>query len=295
MGIKFNLVSLGDQENLTAFINGEMYVASQDHPRWDQLVAGIRAGDESVANLFDPQKDLNEKFHRLTERVSIRGGKVYFDNEFTDDLLAKEIVRVYEEDGDFEPLVNFMEKVATNPEDDSRAHLYTFLNSKGEFTITHEGDFLAYKGVHGSDKEEYSYRSGNQGHAIVDGEEQNGYIYQNVGSVVEMPRGEVTHDPYKSCSAGLHVGTHSYASGYGTVLVRVVINPRDVVSVPRGEGEKMRVCRYVVVEENSAPVETSVYAAPMTVAADSWDDDDEEVECYCGYSDCSGDSDCDNF
>jgi hypothetical protein len=260
MTIQYNLVSLGDQENLTAFIDGQMYVASQDHPNWDRLVEGVRNKDVSVAALFDPQEAINQKFHRLTDRVSVRNGQVYFDNEVTDGVLADQIVRFYEAGEDFMPLVNFMEKVATNPQEDSRAHLYEFIKSRNEFTITPDGDLVAYKGVYRTeDNENFEFRSGFQGHAIVDGEEQNGYIYQNVGSVVEMPRGEVTHDPYQSCSAGLHVGTYSYAQAYGKVLLKVVVNPRDAVSVPRGEGQKMRVCRYVVIEADAEKTEAPLY------------------------------------
>lgn len=286
MTIQYNLVNLGDQENLTAFIGGVMYVATQDHPNWDAIVTGIRAGDESVTSLFDPQKTINEKFDRLTDRVSLRGGKVYFDNEVTDSTLATQIVRFYNDGEDFMPLVNFMEKVAMNPQEDSQKHLYEFIRSRDEFTITPDGDLLAYKGVHPSDRDDYEYRSGSQGHAIVDGEEQNGYIHQNVGSVVEMPRSEVTHDPNQSCAAGLHVGTHSYAKGYGTILVRVLVHPRDFVSVPHYEGEKARVCRYVVLEEESSKIETPVYEVkPWSEPMVDDTEDDEDFYCYnCGFN-----------
>ena len=82
-----------------------------------------------------------------------------------------------------------------------------------------------------------------------------------------MPRGEVQHDPESGCSTGLHVGTYAYAQGYArAALLTVHVNPRDVVSVPTDcDAEKMRVCRYVVSDDEPTPPEES--AAIVDVAA----------------------------
>ena len=58
-------------------------------------------------------------------------------------------------------------------------------------------------------------------------------------------------------------------------MLKVHINPRDVVSVPTdAQGEKVRVCRYRVVE---------IIDAPETVALeddyqDAWDETEEDWE-----------------
>ncbi len=73
------------------------------------------------------------------------------------------------------------------------------------------------------------------------------------GQICEMPRHKVAFDPSNGCAAGLHVGTHNYTKSYRTndsqTVVMVKVNPADVVSVPTGECEKMRCCRYVVLEQ----------------------------------------------
>lgn len=262
--MKYNIVSIGDTSNITAFIDGEMYTASNDHPNWAAIAAGAVAGDESIVDLFDVSQTVSKRFEQLTERVSVRNGQVYFDGDVLDRAETKQIVRFLDSDvEDWEPLVLFLEKVQTNPNEHSREQLYSWLEHH-DFPIDSDGDIIAYKGVRvvgGPD-----YFSINHGKAIVDGEEHSGAIPNAIGSVVEMPRSEVHHDPTTGCSRGLHAGTWDYASGFaqGAVLT-VKINPRDVVSVPTdSDWAKVRVCRYIV-----TGVTESEYTSPY------WEDDED--------------------
>lgn len=63
---------------------------------------------------------------------------------------------------------------------------------------------------------------------------------------VRMPRENCDNNHNKDCSFGLHVGTESFVrkGSFGTVGVKVLINPRNVVSVPYSANTKMRVCAY---------------------------------------------------
>jgi mRNA-degrading endonuclease RelE of RelBE toxin-antitoxin system len=65
----------------------------------------------------------------------------------------------------------------------------------------------------------------------------------------------VAFDPSTGCASGLHAGTYEYAKMYASgALLKVVINPRDVVSVPTdSDAQKLRVSRYRVVETIDAP------------------------------------------
>jgi len=291
--MKFNLVSVGDESNLTAFIDGEMYVANNTHPYFDQIVQRVLAGDETVTSLFSPAQEIAKQFDKVSDRVSISGGTVYFDGEAVNNTLADQIMRfIRAGSGDFKPLVNFYEKIATNPNEHSREQLYTWLRAH-DFTITPDGDIVGYKGVQ---KIGDSYQSISQGPAVVDGQEVNGHVPNPIGSVVEMARSNVTHDPGRACSAGLHVGTWGYARGFSReAVLEVHVNPRDVVSVPTDSGgQKMRVCRYTVVKAIDTP-----YTSPVASGYDDSDDDDydEDYVCDCGctWCDCTEDyCDCDD-
>jgi len=237
---------IGDITVVTVVVDGVPYSAANDHPNFKEIIRLAAEGDTSVVDLFDVSVTVARKFDELSERVSVRDGRVFFDGEEIDTALTRQIVNFLDAGvQDFKPLVLFWEKLAQNPNPHSREQLYTWLNSHN-FTITPEGDLLGYKGV--KKLQDGKYESVNHGRAVVNGQEYNGAIPNNIGDVVTMPRRDVEFNPSVGCSTGLHVGTWEYASGWakGAVL-EVKVNPRDVVSVPTDcGGQKLRTCRYVV-------------------------------------------------
>lgn len=210
---------------------------------------------EEIENLADMSKDVGRKFSKLTDRVSVDDGNVFFDGDLADESISHHIIRFLEEGNeDFEPLAFFMEKIASNPSEHSREQLFTWLRAN-HFSLAVNGDILAYKGVNSE------WKSGWKGHAIVNGEEiKHDYIPNKPGSLVEMPRSEVVHDPSNGCGIGLHGASYNYAKGFGNSghVVELRINPRDIVSVPSSEAQKFRCCRYRVVREVFAPNEEAL-------------------------------------
>lgn len=275
--LKFNLVTVGDMQNITVLVDGELLTASTEHPNFATIVAAVMDGREDVADLFDMEKAVNKKFDRLSERVAVRNGRVFFDGEEMDNSLTKQIVRFVEEgEEDFMPLVNFMEKVMVNPNANSREQLYEWL-SNHEFTITDTGDIVAYKGCYLTEDgtPRSTVEAPEKDKVTVDGEPVTGYVLNPNGATVEMPRSVVDDNENAHCSVGLHVGTYRYAREYassGTVL-EVHVNPRDVVSVTSDSNrEKIRTCRYKVVGPRASKYEQAV----ITIAVE----DDVEDEFY---------------
>jgi hypothetical protein len=181
----------------------------------------------------------------------VANGEVLFDGEPVSDVISRPMLALLEErSSDFAPLVAFLEKLGQNPTQHSREQLFGWLRANA-FSVTLDGDIVAYKGVRRS-LDGGGYLSVNSGQAIVNGRRVSGHIPTNPGTIVEMPRSEVTHDPTIGCHVGLHAGDWSYASTFSNVTLRVVINPRDVVSVPTDcDQRKMRVCRYRVLGETT--------------------------------------------
>lgn len=268
---QYSIIEQDGEQCITVFVPGETpRVADSTHPNYEAMVEKAKAQDISVFDLFDVEKTIREYFERLSDRVLVRAGHIYFDGDEIHNTLTDHILRVMDEGlEDWEPLVAFMEKIMDNPVAHSREQLYRWLESH-KFSITEEGDIVAYKGVERADEDTGdAYLSLNGGHAIVDGEEVNGKVPQSIGSIVEMPRQEVVHEPSVSCSVGLHIGTFPYARGYGNVVLEVHVNPRDVVSVPNNEDEKARTCRYRVIGEVTA-------AYGSAVVVDSTSPEEEE-------------------
>lgn len=256
----------GEQVSATVFVGGKQFLATPDHPNWTRIITiltdpprspdGILGPDydKKVQDLFDVSVAIGGHFTRLSERVTANRGRLYMDGVEVDSALGRAILRYYlEGNDDLRALVNFMEKIETNRSPHSRKHLFRWM-SKHNFAICPDGDFIAYKGIDLNDM------STTSGRAIVNGRVINGCIPNVADTVIEMPRNEVTFDPRNGCSTGLHVANWAFAVSWSQRTVRVKVNPRDVVSVPvDSNAQKMRVCRYRVLNIVTAEDRTALY------------------------------------
>jgi hypothetical protein len=231
---------------VTAFLPGHSkpFTASTGtHPNFAEIVSALKNGIDAdeIAELFSVEATVSQYFDSLSERVSVANGRVYFDGDEVDNSLTQQVIRFLDAGvTDWMPLVNFMENVAMNPNAHSREQLYTWLKAR-LFTITPDGCVIFYKGVN------RDFSSKHRGPGIVNGERVNGHLDNSPGNQVELARSNVTHDPAIGCASGLHVATFEYARSWGPIVLEVVVNPRDVVSVPTECGaQKVRVCRYTV-------------------------------------------------
>lgn len=281
-----------DSESLTVFFGengqGDTEQLLPEHPRYQEILEIVR--DENTTVTEDELRAkislaymVGTRMQELSERVRTDGHNVYFDGDVLRSELADHILRMVESnDPKLRSVVKFLEKVSQNPSEASRNSLYTWLRGR-DFTLTADGDFIAYKGVAiDDDGVSVSRKSGN---AIVDGVHFRGHVPNREGSVIEIPRSQVDDDTKVGCSTGLHAGTWEYAHRFarGRTL-KVQINPRDVVSVPEHASfKKLRVCRYLVLEEVEAPETLPVIGQDED---DSYDDsgykdyygDDEDAE-----------------
>lgn len=281
----FTITQNGGRKTVVAFFPDRevplQQATTDSHKNFDQIIKGLEDGDPEVYLLFDPEAKLNQEFAQVTDRVSLSNGKVFFDLVEVNDTVAEHIIRNLREDNGFDPkpLALFMERLAANPSEHSREHLYRWLAAE-QFTITSEGKIVGYKGVNVSTPGQFlSTRSGPN--VIVDGKAVDGYVPNQPGSVVQMPRDKVTFDPNQTCSAGLHVGTWGYANGFGSATLEVEVDPADVVSVPSDSGgQKMRVWRYKVVKPVDAPYKSTIKPLDDVYSQnddfDPWNDEDED-------------------
>lgn len=235
---------------------------------------------DEVLRLLSPKQAVQAYIRRVSDRVSFKGNTLLFDNDPVHSSLADTIVRLSSEDGEGDPikLVKFLENLMTNPSEHSREQLYDWIAPRN-ITITSDGHFLAYKGVRGD------FTSVNSGPGIVNNVEYSAENLNNSpGNVLEFPRNKVVADSRIGCAVGLHAGTFDYANGFARgKVVLVKINPRDVVSVPTDcDAQKLRVCRYEVLEEISLEIDNVLWTEEIEVA-----EDDEDF--YGDYSDTDDD------
>lgn len=281
--ITYNLAKNEDGSVVTIYgLDSGIKVVRDDAAHFGEVVAeltnstilGESPNAEALEALIAPAEQAALRFEQLTDRVAIRHNRLYYDGDEIHGGLADQVLSFLEEGEDFMPLVNFYEKLMANPQAHSREQAYRWLTSQ-RLTITEDGDVLGYKGCV-STGDERVRQSTHSGHAIVNGVEVRGHTHYPDGAVVTMPRSEVDHDPYSACSTGLHVGTYSYARAYGDHVIEVLIDPRDIVSVPAGEDEKMRVSRLKVLGVAEAKDEDLVRI--LTIDPYAFEDDYDDLE-----------------
>lgn len=249
--------------SITVIIPGvvEPKTMTHDNPLYEKACELAKAGNEDLLGLFDKAQAAAKRFDRLSERVTVSNGNIYFDGDQIDNGLTRQVARFIDSNvEDWKPLVRFFEKVQTNPNEHSREQLYGFIE-RNELTITENGDIVLYKGVRQDADDPDVYRPTHSGHGFVDGVEYfNENLPQRIGSAVEIPRSEVVHDPHADCHIGLHAACFEFAKGFGgPVTLEIHVNPRDVGSVP-DHGNKVRVSRYVVIREVDAPYQKPLAA-----------------------------------
>jgi hypothetical protein len=225
-------------------------IADSSHANWKQLEKAYKSASfDKVISLIDVSNAINSSFKGMFE---VRNGKVYKGNEEVTGYLFDKILLFMRTGQCFKRLLNFANNLWANPSESARQRLYAFLEH-GNFPITKDGCFIAYKGVK---NDFYSQTAGKL--ALKSGKtDVSGHIFNGVGEVIEVDRESVNPNDRETCSYGLHAGDFSYAKGFGPKLIIVKINPADVVSIPADENNrKLRTCKYKVLAGYEAGKET---------------------------------------
>jgi|TARA_R110000787_G_scaffold17748_2_gene55101 hypothetical protein len=198
--------------------------------------------------------------------VSVNG-KLEFNGKLLPAVLVRKLEGLAQEGVSTAPFENFMERLEKNPSASSVNELYDFLSYR-DLPITPDGCFMAYKGV----REDYWSVSGNPDTVVEEGEVDPFHrILNEVGSTIRVNRNQVDDNRNKHCSFGLHVGSHSYANGFGDRMILVKVDPADAVSVPTDcSFQKLRVCAYTVVADYEREISTqSVTEEGTEIVGDS--------------------------
>lgn len=149
---------------------------------------------DAIRGLVDiPTFLAKESFGRVVVGVAPSGlYEVRFDGDTIHSVIAERLLDMVAEGFDIEPLARFLDKLMENPSKVAQEELYLWIES-GNFVITPDGDFLAFKNVRSDYKDIHSGRFDN-----------------SVGQVLQMDRSKVDADRHRTCSAGLHFCSHSY-------------------------------------------------------------------------------------
>lgn len=245
-------------EALTLFINGKNIRVEKTDKRYPKLLKVFQLPKEEqeaeALNIVNAVVKA-EKVIEETEGFDIQGEEIFYKGEKLPKAFSDKVLSIIRDGLPLEHFERFWENLEKNPSSKSVEELTQFLDYK-ELPITEDGHFLAYKGVN------FDYYSvhGNTSTKVVQGTvNDSGQIHNGIGEVIEVRRRDVDDDREKHCSHGLHAGSLAYARGFAPKLIVVKINPADVVSVPSDcDCQKVRVCKYEVVADFVAEIESSV-------------------------------------
>ena len=266
--------------------DGKDYFINASSPLYAKAFDAFKSKDwEAFIHAVDPAVKINSLFAKY-ESVEVKNGLLYVDGDAVDSVVADRLIQMLSNEVDVLPVLKFVYRLRLNPSSRAVNELYTFLEHKC-LPITESGTFLAYKAIRANYHDKHS-----------------GKFDNSVGQVLEMPRNKVDDDKLVGCSYGFHAGTLDYATNFACgddKIVLVEIDPADVVSIPTDcEFQKLRTCRYKVVDEFERPLTEPLYQSRFITENDDevddyWNDDDYPVCSDCGEESYDNCNECDCY
>ena len=211
-------------------------VIQKSNEIFSSLLEALTTRDfDKVEKLLDP-KQVKNYFKRVYEEVYMIDGKNCTGK------LGEVIIQHYKAGLPHTHLLAFFKKLQKNPSYRVVTQLYDFIDSamsSGGFSITEDGNVIAYKKVREDYYDIYSRK-----------------IHNGIGKTIFVNRNEVNEDPEQVCAAGLHFAAFSYLEHYRSnskdtdrILI-VEIDPADIVAIPTDySNAKGRCCKYKVIGE----------------------------------------------
>ena len=257
---------------VSAVLFGTVHQFDGEHPRYDELVAAIEAGD---SDNFLELVDVGGAIKNWSEgEFSFESGHLKYQNNQINLVVENRIIEMIKDGHDHRPMLRFLERLYLNPSHRSINELYAFLKH-GNIPLTEDGCFLAYKSVKVYDGPDFKDKNGI---AVTKGDFIDAWTGKshrnNVGDIPHMPRNQVDDNFNNCCGAGLHVGTKQFAYKNGSSLI-LKVDPEHVVSVPYDGAIKIRCCQYEVYSLYEMALEDTVHEHSTPPASD-WDDEDDD-------------------
>ena len=267
---------------ITGIVDGKPYQAGESHPNYSLLLDAYKNGDaDTFVSLMNEDKGVEIYVSKDStgnpSGITVKDDKVLYKGNELHNVLVDRILSFRAKGFPVDDMVKFLENLMQNPSSSSVNELFDFMENKS-LPITENGTFIGYKAVQ---SDFWSKTAGKT--VLTKGKvSPEGRVFNGVGEEIECERNQVDDDRSNECSNGLHVGGLSYAtvtfrSGNDKVVL-VEVNPKDVVSVPRGyNAQKLRACAYKVIGEYTGPLDD-------VSTRDYYEEEDEDYD-YDDYSD----------
>lgn len=244
----------------TVILNGQPHQFDHTHHNYAALVECVHSGDATEFVTLLNQGSVIEDWSE--GEFEFRDGLLYFEDEQIANQPTSRVIEMIQQGFPHKPMLNYLTNLYNNDSERAVQESYTWSSHKG-LPITDDGMMVGYKGVNIYSGDTIKGKNGE----IKDGDHVDKYtgktFRNNVGDVCSMKRRQVCDDHKQGCASGLHVGTYEYANdwaGSTGVVLLVMFNPKDIVSVPSdSQCQKMRVSEYEVIAIAREQLEEAVY------------------------------------
>lgn len=206
-------------------IGGKPFSLTASHPTFKRMKTAIQKKNWAVVpKLVNMASQLTTEAYGVVE---VRGSDVYYKDKVVHSSLTNRIIEMLNESRPISHMLKFMDNLYENPAPEAIEEFFNWLTSN-QLPITDDGEFLAYKSVDNKYKDQHTHT-----------------IDNSPGQVIMMSRNSADKSWRTQCSSGFHICSKQYGL-YGTKVMAVKANPRDVLSATDG---KMRVTKYEVLME----------------------------------------------
>lgn len=218
---------------ITCIVDGQVYTINTRRNEAEEICEILNDPNpdtDRLKLLFNRASAIESYCHN---EVVVKGNQVFYEGKPIHNSVTKRILDFMSRGLPYKPLIAFLKRLMKNPSMNSVEQLYPFMEHVG-LQITSEGMIIAYKGV------------------------RDNYYDCHSGTIRNMPgdspeslrRNEVDDDPDVGCSYGYHVGSWQYAHTFGRRVMRVLVDPAEIVSVPHEcANQKVRCTYYEVLDE----------------------------------------------
>lgn len=234
MNIAFHIAD----RSVTFFAKGRPWVIAEDHEHFSTIRNGLMSDPqmerEELVSLADPIVAIRAASNG---KITIEFDNVFYNGEVMHNVWVEKLLGLKVAGLPFDPLIKALESLQKNPTAAARERLPIFVE-QSKLGILPDGRIAAMKVI----RSDYT-------------DCHSGTFDNTPGMIVEQARDNCDPDPNNECSTGLHLGAYAYLPSFGLSdsdkrVVLCAFWPEDVVAVPRDySGQKMRVCRYEVLEE----------------------------------------------
>ncbi len=236
--------------------------------------------EEDAEGLRQLVLGLKDQIERVYDGFRVENDVIFVGEEALPPYLGRRLKDMADANKPYTYVLNFWERVKQNPSWYAVQYLFECLD-RNLHPFAPDGRYLAWKAV----RSDFT-------------DKRTGKFLNAPGHTVQVDRRSVDDRHEVECSYGLHVGSFEYANGFanqeGDKIVKVLVDPADVVTVPPGNSyQKLRVCRYEVIEEiprnSPAPTEQTAYEEDEDEDfegdfdmddedEDEWEDPDDDIE-----------------